>query len=473
MSISVAHAAGYYVSPNGSGLVGSIESPMGLSNALKSGVSPATGGDTIWIRSGTYSGQFTCDLSAASNNPIVIRNYRDERVTVDLTTNAFSIDGSGVWVWGLEFTDTTTDRTVLRNSGVNLNSGATGTANKLINCIVHDLGNAVFVSYQSTNAEVAGCVLYNTGYDLPDRGHGHHLYLQNRSYTQGQLHRENIGLNSFSGGVNLRSSFPVVNIRMLGNVSVNSGSLSSHGRASDFLTEGEPADQLTFERNFTWLPSLDYSATRFSDFTREDGTITLVSNVFANNYTQIIGWTNVVFNGNLQSGHADFRPTTNTLNIPQANFNAYYSMQFSKPVRWTNTELTLVEWQGMGNDLNGSATASNPSGTWAYVRPNPYESGRANIIIYNWDTNDVVSVDVSGVLASGNKYIVRNAADFYGPAVAIGTYGGGNISLPMTNLSVATPVGLSAPAATGQRFNVFVITQSQNSSLNAMTLKIR
>src|SRR6185503_10835654 len=91
-----------------------------------------------------------------------------------------------------------------------------------------------------------------------------------------------------------------------------------------------------------------------------------------------------------------------------------------------------------------------------FVRANKYEAGRANVTVYNWTGASTVDVDLSGVLAAGASYEVRNAQDFYGAPVASGTYQGGTVRLPM-NLSVATPVGKAAPAPTGPEFNVFVV----------------
>ncbi len=49
------------------------------------------------------------------------------------------------------------------------------------------------------------------------------------------------------------------------------------------------------------------------------------------------------------------------------------------------------------------------------MRPNQYEPGRANIIVYNWAQQSTVGVDVSGILNMGDRYLVRNAEDFHGP----------------------------------------------------------
>src|SRR6185437_9694008 len=52
-------------------------------------------------------------------------------------------------------------------------------------------------------------------------------------------------------------------------------------------------------------------------------------------------------------------------------------------------------WQGMGLDKGSAFSSDAPAGVWTFVRANQYEAGRANIVIYNWDLNPSVSVDLS------------------------------------------------------------------------------
>jgi hypothetical protein len=70
-----------------------------------------------------------------------------------------------------------------------------------------------------------------------------------------------------------------------------------------------------------------------------------------------------------------------------------------------------------------------------------------------------VSANLSGVLAVGQRYEVRNAQNFYGTPVASGTYGGGSISFPMTAIAPPKPVGgsLATLQSTGTTFQSFVV----------------
>jgi hypothetical protein len=448
-----ANAASWYVSTNGTDVAaGTLSDPLSVTKAIGA-TSPAAPGDTVWLRGGTYTNAFVSALSGTSNAPIVLRNYNGERVIFN-STNQSQLNGSGTWLWGMEFTDSATNRDVVRSSGVIFNSGSAGHANKLINCILHDLGNSVFVSYQSTNAEVTGCVIYNNGYILPDRAHGHGLYVQNREHDQQQHYRENIILNNFSKGINARSSFKVVNQRFTRNV--------LFGNETPFHTESDDiyTDMLVFDGNLLYKASADYAS--FYGFrTTGDGTIILSNNVFGNTHTHALWWTNVIFNANTQFYALQVRPQTITpnTNFTTADYNTYYKVQWDWPIQYYQTNITLDQWRSVhGNDLNGTATADAPTGTWAYIHRNPYESNRANVTIYNWGLSNNVAVDLSAVLAVGASYTVKHAPDFMGASVLSGTYAGGTVSFPMTNLNVAIPVGReTAPTSTGPEFAAFVV----------------
>jgi hypothetical protein len=105
--------------------------------------------------------------------------------------------------------------------------------------------------------------------------------------------------------------------------------------------------------------------------------------------------------------------------------------------------------------LLGSAATS----TQVFVRPNRYERGRALVVVYNFGQQGSVTVDLSSVLVSGQRYVVRNVQDFYGAPVASGTYSGGFVSLPMTGVAPPPRLGRTTPAPprTGPSFDAFVV----------------
>jgi hypothetical protein len=118
------------------------------------------------------------------------------------------------------------------------------------------------------------------------------------------------------------------------------------------------------------------------------------------------------------------------------------------------------------NTYHGSV---RPTGTYVFVRPNAYEPGRANIVVFNWDLKSTVGVDMSTVLSTGTLYEVRNAQDFFAVPVLSGVYAGGTLSLPMTGLTVAAPIGGRTPAPTGPEFNAFVLLSFPGGTLPGAT----
>ena len=97
-----------------------------------------------------------------------------------------------------------------------------------------------------------------------------------------------------------------------------------------------------------------------------------------------------------------------------------------------------------------------------FVRPNQYEPGRAHVVIYNWNGQSSVSVNLANVLKPGAHYEVRNVQDLFGTPVLSGTYLGGSVSIPMAGVTPPVPIGGSprAPIRTGPAFDVFLVTSS-------------
>jgi uncharacterized repeat protein (TIGR01451 family) len=86
--------------------------------------------------------------------------------------------------------------------------------------------------------------------------------------------------------------------------------------------------------------------------------------------------------------------------------------------------------------------------------------------VYNWASASQAAVDPSTLLSVGEPYEVRDAQDIFGEPVATGVYTGGTISLPLSGLTVAPPVGNVPvmPQHTAPQFAVFVLTRSGTSA---------
>lgn len=462
----------FYVSTTGSGTNGSVVSPMALADAITEGTSPAGPDDTILLRAGTYTGSFTNTLNGAPGHPITLKAYPNERVIIDglnsgTNFDVFSLDGSWVNIQGLEVMNSFTNRGVERAIGIHLK----GQNCKVINCTSHDNSSGVFFQSSATNSEVYGCVFYNNGYELGDGGHGHGVYSQ--SNEQNHRIRDNIAFNQFGLGFqSYASGGQLWGFKLEGNTAFNNGVIASNGlHRPNFYVAGE-----TTARNVYLIDNYGfYSGDETDGFIQfgentlvcTNGDITLSNNVFSGGVLLMQYWTNYTVVSNtfaLGGGNVKLaaQPSAGTR---LWNDNTYY-LSASHPFE-TGTNLDLSDWAAYtfsewktftGHDTASSLAATKPIAPLIFLRTNAYQTGRANITIFNWGLSNNVSVDASGIMLTGARYVVRNAQDFFGTVVLSGTYSGGTLELPMTNLTVVKPIGLaSAPAATGPDFNVFVI----------------
>ena len=124
----------------------------------------------------------------------------------------------------------------------------------------------------------------------------------------------------------------------------------------------------------------------------------------------------------------------------------------------------FASWQSTtGLGATDAVAGTTPTGTQVFIRPNRYEAGRANIVIYNWSNAATVAVDLSRALSIGQAYTIVNAQDFYGTPVASGTYAGGTVTLPMAGIAAPVPIGLGSNSltgpgpVTGPTFQVFIV----------------
>lgn len=90
-------------------------------------------------------------------------------------------------------------------------------------------------------------------------------------------------------------------------------------------------------------------------------------------------------------------------------------------------------------------------------------SDRAHVVVYNWDRQGSVAVDLSKVLPVGGRYEVRYVQNYFGSPVASGRFGGGSITLPLPSVRAPPPVGWSSSRvkSTGTEFQVFVVSVAQ------------
>ena len=443
--IAQAPASGnaFYVSPTGtpSGN-GSQDAPWDLQTALgqPSSVHP---GDTVWLRGGTYVGSFISTLNGTAERPIIVRQYPGEYATLDnaaLNNPAISVRGSYTWFWGFEVTSSDLRRQttqsgsnpsdIVRGDGIQIHQDSEGTPHpglKFINLVVHDLRQGFSFWQEAVDGEISGCLVYYNGFTGPDRGHGHGIYTQNQTGTK--TIEGNVIFSGFALGIQAYGSETshLDNFLIQGNTLFNGGDLEPTGGSRNLLIGGS--------------------------------SIAHDPKILNNAFYRIYGGGGV---------ETDFKLGYNAACQDPTIVGNYVATS----VDINCTDMTIAGNTFYGTPINGITKnqfpdsvylSSRPAAPDVIVQPNTYEPGRAHVTIYNWPRQDTVAVDLSGVLSAGADYEIRNAQNFFGPVVASGRYAGGPVAIPMTGLAPATPVGWSAPAATGPEFNVFVVLTTQSS----------
>jgi len=431
--LTPALGAEYFASPSGTADGdGSAESPWSLAIALSQ--PPAVhSGDTIWLLGGTYRGTFTSWLTGAADAPIVVRAFPGERAIIDggaSQSSPLTVNGAWAWYWGFEVINSDPNRAVptpgssppelTRGTGITV----FGPHTKLINLIIHDTAQGFGFWSQAEDSELAGNIIFYNGWDAPDRGHGHAIYTQNQTGTKRIV--DNIMFGQFGYGIHAYGSSAAYlnNFDIEGNISFNNGALS---RTSGFSTNilvggGRVAENAFLLSNYTYFtPPVNRGSNNFGYSAGCTG-LTATDNYFAGG--QALG---LVRCDDAQMTGNTFIGRIAGFSAAQYPDNTYYS--------------------------------STPGGTYVVVRPNPYEIGRGHIVVYNWDLNDSVEVDISSLgLAVGDRYEVRNAQN-YDQVMLSGIFDGGPLVLSMTDQTVAVPIGWDPPATTLPEFGAFVLAR--------------
>jgi hypothetical protein len=427
-----AAANNWYVSAAGTG-TGTQASPMSLAKALAS-TSPAQPGDTIWLRGGTYLGAFSSQLTGTAAAPIVVRGYPGERVTLDANTAAARAAGSLLAVGGahvvfrdFEVTSSDTGRTDQNVGWGNFPSGIDINAStdiKLVNLVIHDLvGKGVGAWTENTDAEIYGCLIYYNG--MSDHDHG--IYLQNQ--TGRKRVADNILFDQASHGIHGYGSSDAYldNITLEGNTVFENGGLLGQSARNILLGGGRVAQNPVVRANHTYLRgSLGNSNVGYTAGT--------ANAVVQDNY-----WV---------AGNAAVRFNLDAGAVVTGNF-------FAGPLDPSDT---ATRWPS-----NTFAAAKPTTGQTVFVRPNQYEAGRATVTIYNWSKASTVAVSLTNTgLVPGDSFEIRDAMNFYGAPVAAGLYTGAPVSIPMTGLTAALPVGssLTPPPHTAPAFGAFLVLKT-------------
>jgi len=350
-----------------------------------------------------------------------------------------------------------------------------GARTKLINLIIHDVQDGIFSPPSAIDVETYGCVIYNNGYLDANGPAGHGWYIQNNAGST-KNYTDTITFNNQVFGAQEESvSGNTVNIINTGLVVFGNPFLV--GAQSGIVDNVTFTGGFVYERNIAGLRMGYQGANGLTTVTNNYlggygsgallslpnwSTVTVTGNTFAlrlsgNAVEVITSPGNYTFNSNR------YYDTTSLRNCIGGSAPSIFAYNTTEGVCGGN--LKFAEWQAASGFDAGSFYSQSAAPNSVSVRPNAYQTGRANVIVYNWSLASAVSVNLSNSgLVNGQNYEIRNAQNYFGTPVLAGTYNSASptVSIPMTSaasVAIAQPFGsdLAARTTTLPEFGVFVI----------------
>ncbi|MGI8979665.1 MAG: right-handed parallel beta-helix repeat-containing protein [Pirellulaceae bacterium] len=454
---------------------GSREEPWDLATALSSQavIKP---GDTVWLHEGTYLGGFTSQLAGTTEQPITVRGMPGARVTIDARPreardNAlFAIEGSDVIFRDFEMTctDPVRETKIAGSWPEDIRRGSfhvKGSRISLVNLVVHDLASGFGFWAEGEGGEISGCLIYNNGWQGPDRAHGHAIYAQNAKGTK-KL-KDNIIFHQFGYGIHVYGSekASLRGFEIDGNICFENGALAKSGDRSHGIMVGgaSPAERIAIRDNVVFGGGirLGYPWGTTSEDVNCTGNYCegLVVRDFrkaiVSRNTIVAHSSAVILEGEtklLLSGH---QWSENDFYITDGRWGDFAIVENGK-----SRGLSFEQWrQETGLAGKSTFTKGAPEKLRVVVRPNSHEPGRANIAVLNPAGLEEVELDLSNILKSGQQFRIVSAKDYFGPSLVTGAYDGQPVRLPMKPVTPPPPVGLPNVKlpVTEPKFAAFVV----------------
>ncbi len=412
---------------------GTIDDPLDLVTALSSS-GPVKPGDIVVLKEGTYSGRFESTVSGSQELPIVIKAEYGKRVTIDgrMGSGEQTLYIRGAWVVfsGLEITNSSSSRTDMVE-GVRFDAPNS----KLVNSVIHNNSQGIGFWQPAVNSELYGNVIFNNGLQGETRGHGHGVYTQNQTGVK-QI-RNNIlffgygfGIHAYTEGGHIEGFNFERNVWFRTGASV-AGS-STLGESDGLLIGGlQPVDRVVIRGNYSWVPVANARSVRFGwGGSIENEFIEIRDNYFTGNAVTQGIWKDAI-----------------------AENNHFYGAQIGpQPQDFPDNHFS--------NEL--------PTYSKVVLQHNSHDTNRIDIVIYNWENNDSVLVNLGGSVLNKKTYRVHSVFDLWGEPVVHGTFTGDDIKIPMGTKKPPQPNGVSDAIVgdddPGKRFGVFIMRLSEDAS---------
>lgn len=411
---------------------GSEGAPWSLAYAL-SGEADIQAGEIVWLRGGEYEGPFVSELIGAPGAPIVVRGYPREDPVLKACGGdkaILTVNGQYAWMWGFEVTGCGGERRTQESGShpEDFGNGAAidvfGSDIRIVEMEIHDAPTGIGCWAGAKRAEIIGNLIYYNGWDGPDRGHGHGIYVQNDVGTK--YVRDNVIFSQFGNGIHAYGqTAPLNNLHFTGNVVFMNGQLSeSTGLRYNLLVGGDtPVRNGLVERNFTYFP---------------------VDQGGANNFGYAGGCEGL-------NARANYFVGGTALRAPKCR-----DMELSK-----NTLFGKLEGVSESQFPDNSYLAEKPARPTAILRSFGWSERRALVIVYNWQGEASIDVEIDeSEFRFGDRLAVRSVENLNAEPRVLERIEGEPLEVPLTGWSVQAPVGLSAPPSTLPEFGVFIVEEA-------------
>lgn len=459
------------------GNLGTLVSPWDLASAATGHSGAILPGDTVWVRGGTYDvTQLSFSVSGLSALlPVIFRNYNGEHAIIRGTSASSNtddqlIDGNYIWLWGLDFTQLMRSRLIAAAAPTGWNTWIRNTTNgcRFIHCVNHDKNNGWFSDPGTGDVEIYGSIAYNMGFDLPATGgqnHGFYLHHNDGGGATTFRVEDCISFNHhlacfqmYSGG----AAEALQGIKVRRGIFFNAAAWATlQNRGTTIFFGGDVAPPIRGEISDCvchWPSALP------GEVHIDIGKPGIVGDnvqVLRNYMTYGGGqsaWASLHIPGRFTASASNFQFKNNFIKVATSGankalyFNALdndlvgfdisHNTWINNPANtsWVHangTSDTFAAYKSAtGLSATDTASASDPTVNVVVVTPTTrYESGRGHVWYYNWQSLANIPVDLSSILLVGDTYTVHDVRDIWGAAVVSGTYLGGTVNFPTTQVT--------------------------------------
>lgn len=455
-----------------------------------------------------------------NNTYRVNRGWNGTTATSHVAGSPMRARGNSIEVWGndttyinFEVRDSNPTRAFFNTTGYggDLRGGegfmVFGNGNKLINLLIHDNADGIFLAETARNTEVYGNIIFNNGHVATDRPHGQGMYLQNvcpeTDYIQSNIVFNNFGMGSKAYGAAQGHSECFV---FEDGIYFNNGSLGYYAGTPTTNGGGAPNRRYgNLEVGSDVQPSKDIVIRRSLLYHQPDKVVeaaglwmgraptggnsnaVIEDNIVAEPFADLLPidrWTGLVVRRNTlifnQSNVGTwFVKLINPSSAVEWDFNTYIGNttvfntctgSFRAPFHFGgvvspcgSSWLSFAQWKAAsGFDTNSQFIETQPTQNIIYVNANRYETGRGHIAVYNWENRPTVDVNISSFgLLQGQQFNVYNVQNLSGAPILSGTYNTNTpvISLSTADVGVTTAIGHTyTPTSTCPQFCVYLVT---------------